>query len=146
MRRYALPVSIIRGSLPNRPSQAAGQIAAARPTVSVSANTMAPPISAMRSARASSPAPILVPTSATSGPPKPNASGTIRYSSRTPVPKPATATPPPWAPTSAVVSSTVRLVCSDTTAAMAPTRKMSMVRSRRSRAGLNCRMQRPDRM
>ena len=46
-------------------------------------------------------------------------------------------------PTKAVVNSTVKLVCSEITAAMAPTRRMSAVRSQRSRAHLKCTMQRP---
>ena len=64
------PVSSMRGSLPNRPSQACGQIAAARPIASVNAKAIAPPVRAMRSARACWPAPMLVPTSATSGAPR----------------------------------------------------------------------------
>src|SRR5262249_21957503 len=67
------------------------------------------PTQATRSARASRPAPTLVPTIATSAEPTPNTRGIWMYSSRAPMPYPASACMPKG-PTSPVRSTTVRLV------------------------------------
>ena len=90
------------------PSHASGQSAATSPSVSLIANAMAPPVSAMRGRSSFSPGADVGPDAA---PPAAllirKITGINRYSKRTPAPYPATATVPEALATNAVVSATV---------------------------------------
>ena len=105
----------------------------------------ASPTNAMRSARACSLAPMLVPTMATRGAPRPKTNGIRRYPGARRC-QPAMAPGPPAAPTRAVTSATVKVVCSVLIEPTAPTRRISLNRVVRSRAKRSRTRLRPDPM
>ena len=86
--------SLTSGAAVNNAIQPCGQTIAARPINPVASTAMPAAIQVMRTARASWPAPTLVPTIATKVAPSPNTTGYMRYSRRTAAPTPASAAAP----------------------------------------------------
>src|SRR5262249_57361228 len=88
----------------------------------------------------------LVATSATNGATRPKTSGTSRYSSRADVPYPAAAPAPAAVATNAVASAMITLVCTQGTAATAPTLRISRNNGQRRRVGRQRPILRPGQM
>ena len=111
-------------SFVNTVIQAAGNSASKIPRTPAMPLAQAPPIQAIRSARAVLPAPMLMPTNEVIAAPKPKTSGMIKNSTREPMPYPASAASPK-VPTSAVRMRTVETVSRGDSDAGKATFKMS---------------------